>query len=83
MSQKTLRQYRNDEKMRGVLKALSTADFRNFGLQRIAYIRSVKTENTSYYQICSADGEELMNAETLALAKVLARQEDLEPIVVQ
>ena len=70
-------------RMRDVLKTLSASDFRNFGLKQIAYIRPVKTKDTTFYQICGADGEELMNVETLALAKVLARQEDLEPVVVQ
>ncbi len=69
--------------VRDVLKALSTSDFRNFGLRQIAYIRPVKTEENTYYQICGADGEELISVESLALAKVLARQEDLEPVVVQ
>ncbi|MCK5384955.1 MAG: hypothetical protein KAJ29_05210 [Alphaproteobacteria bacterium] len=80
MQNKTLTE---DAKVRDVLKALSTSDFRSFGLRQIAYIRFVKTEKTSYYRICSADGEELMNVESLALAKVLARQEDLEPVIVQ
>ena len=70
-------------KVRDVLKTLTTSDFRNFGLRQIAYIRPVKTEDTTYYQICGADGEELINVESLDLAKVLARQEDLEPMVVQ
>ena len=69
--------------VRTVLKALSTSDFKNFGLRQIAYIRPVKTKDASYFQICGADGEELISVESLELAKVLARQEDLEPVVVQ
>ncbi|MFP4098525.1 MAG: hypothetical protein ACLFP8_06120 [Alphaproteobacteria bacterium] len=72
-----------NDKARNVIKAFSTNDFRSFGLQQIAYIRPVKTAGTSYYQICSADGEELMNVESLALAKVITRQQNLEPLVVQ
>lgn len=68
---------------RDVLKALSTSDFKNFGLKQIAYIRPVETKDSSYYQICGADGEELVSVESLELAKVLARQEDLEPVVIQ
>jgi hypothetical protein len=80
MPSKTLLEQAN---VRSVLKALSTSDFRNFGLRQIAYIRPVKTKDASYYQICGADGEELISVESLELAKVLARQEDLEPVVVQ
>ncbi len=68
--------------VRDVLKALSNSDFRNFGLRQIAYIRQIKTDDTLYFQICSADGEELISVESLELAKVLARQEDLEPVIV-
>lgn len=70
-------------KVRDVLKTLSNSDFRSFGLRQIAYIRRVKTEENTYYQICGADGEELVSVESMALAKVVARQEDLEPVVVQ
>ncbi|MCK5374126.1 MAG: hypothetical protein KAJ40_02470 [Alphaproteobacteria bacterium] len=68
--------------VRDVLKSLSTSDFKSFGLRQIAYIRPIKTAETSYYQICRANGEEITNVETLALAKVLARQEDLDPMIV-
>ena len=72
----------DDNQMRDVLKALSTRDFKSFGLRQIAYIRQIKTAETSYFRICSADGKEITNVESLDIAKVLARQEDLDPMIV-
>ena len=73
----------DDTQVRDVLKALTTSDFKTFGLRQIAYIRPIKTDETSYFQICRANGEEITNVETLALARVIARQEDLDPLVIQ
>lgn len=68
---------------RNILKALSVQDFKNFGLHQIAYIRSVSENSSTSYKIHSADGEELLSADTLEVAIVIAKQNDLEPIILQ
>lgn len=42
---------------RDSLKRLDSQDFRNFGLEQIAYIRPVKKEDGILYAICGADGQ--------------------------
>lgn len=68
---------------RNILKALSVQDFKNFGLQQIAYIRSVSDNTSISYKVHSADGKEILSADTLDIAIVIAKQNDLEPVILQ
>ncbi len=65
-----------------MLKNLSIQDFKDFGLQKIAYIRTVKNDSTVTYLIHSADGKQLYAAETLDQAIIATRQNELEPVTV-
>ncbi len=71
----------NDD-VRKTLKALSSQDFKNFGLHQIAYIKAIKNETKQGYAIYNADGEKLSVTDTIEKAAVIARQNDLEPVIV-
>lgn len=62
----------------GLLKTLSTQDFLNFGIQDVAYIRSVKGEDKVKYSIHAADGTPLSVMDTHASALAAIQQNDLE-----
>jgi hypothetical protein len=65
-----------------ILKNLTLADFRNFGIQHIAYIRPVMDQSRIVYSIYAADGSRLSIMNTLQEAAVAARMNDLEPVTV-
>ena len=69
-------------KVKTVLKNLSMQDFKDFGMQQIAYIRAVDNDNNTIYSIRSADGEEISVMDTLDQAIIATRQNDLEPVTV-
>ena len=65
------------------LKDLSTQDFKNFGLHQIAYIGPKTEKGKKIYAIYSADGHEITTAKTSALAIVIAKQNELDPVAMQ
>lgn len=67
-------------KIRAILRNLSVEDFKDFGLQKIAYIRPIDKDDNIAYSIHSADGEEISVMDTLAQAIIATRQNDLEPV---
>lgn len=71
------------EVVREVLRNLSEGDFLGFGLHQIAYVRPVTIENRRIWAIHAADGTPLHLADSAAMADVLIRQNDLEPIAIQ
>ncbi|HRK97583.1 MAG: DUF1150 family protein [Alphaproteobacteria bacterium] len=66
-----------------LLKHLSPQAFLAFGMGQVAYIRPVTIENRKAYSLHAADGTALTLVDSLAGACVLARQNDLDPVVVQ
>tara|TARA_B100001989_G_C24544105_1_gene469545 strand:- start:411 stop:653 length:243 start_codon:yes stop_codon:yes gene_type:complete len=64
------------------LANLSTQDFRTFGIEHIAYIRSSNIRGRALYNLFSADGQKLHTADTMQDAVNIARQRDLEPVTV-
>ena len=64
------------------LKTLSSQDFRSFGLQQIAYIKPIQNKTKHGFAIYSADGEKISVTDTLEKAAVMARQKNLEPMIV-
>lgn len=67
---------------RDVLKGLSSADFLNFGIQDIAYVRFVEAEGQTGFAIHAADGTPLSVVDSEAEAYMLAKQNDLETAAV-
>ncbi len=78
MTEKNLENYVNPTQ---ILKRLSVQDFRNFGVGQIAYVKAVKGKLGTSYEVCSADGETLYSSGRKELAMVMAKQNDLEPVV--
>lgn len=64
------------------LKNLSVADFRNFGMEQVAYIRPVTAGHLKKYAIHSANGLRLSLADSLEDAIFATRDNDLEPVTV-
>ncbi len=68
---------------RAMLEALSAQDFRNFGLQQIAYIRMIEDDSGCIlYSVHSADGGEMLVTDALDDAVFAVRQSNLEPVTV-
>jgi hypothetical protein len=63
-------------------KGLSSQDFRNFGVQQLAYIRPVLIQNRTAYAIHAADGTPLSVMDTHDTAIIAVRHNDLEPVTV-
>tara|TARA_R110001592_G_scaffold29350_9_gene106620 strand:+ start:39219 stop:39461 length:243 start_codon:yes stop_codon:yes gene_type:complete len=72
----------DNARIKKILKTLSSRDFKSFGLHQIAYIKPVQNKTKHGYAIFGADGEKLSVTDTLDKAVVIARQKDLEPVVV-
>ena len=68
--------------IRNVLKNISSRDFLNFGMQQVAYIRPVTLENKTAYAIHAADGTPLTVMESMDVALVVVRHNELEPATV-
>lgn len=67
-------------KVRTALRNLSVKDFKDFGMQQIAYIRAIDNDNNTIYSVHSADGEEISVMDTLDQAIIATRKNDLEPV---
>ncbi|MGB4108170.1 MAG: DUF1150 family protein [Alphaproteobacteria bacterium] len=63
-------------------KGLSAQDFRNFGVQQLAYIRPVMIQNRPAFAIHAADGTPLSVMDTRDTAIIAVRHNDLEPVTV-
>lgn len=66
----------------GILRQLSPQAFLSLGIGELAYIRPVKIQGKQVYSIHAADGTTLTLVDDLAGACVLARQNDLDPVIV-
>lgn len=71
------------EAQKNALRAISTDDLRNFGVNHLAYIKAISVMGNTAYAIHSADGTPLAALDSLDLAINAARQNDLEPVIVQ
>lgn len=71
------------EQGRQILRNLSAQAFLNFGVNQIAYIRSVNMGGQTAYALHGADGSALVVIDTLESAILAARQNDLEPVTLQ
>jgi len=60
--------------------AMTARDFAMWGLQDVAYIRSIEVEGATAWAICAADGTGVGVAPERDLAFAVARQNDLEPL---
>ncbi len=79
MSEKNLEVQKD---IQSALRNLSTHDFKNFGLNQIAYIRSFENDGALSYAIHDADGEEVAVLTSRDEAIIVSRQKDLEPVIV-
>ena len=64
------------------LRNLNDQDFKNLGLQEIAYVKMITVQNQKAYAIHAADGTPLTVMDDFNRALLLARQNDLEPFTV-
>ncbi len=78
----TDKHFATNQKTKVVLKNLSIQDFKNFGLQQIAYIKTVQNGDDVNYSVHSADGEEIRIMDSLDEAIITTRQGNLEPVTV-
>lgn len=62
------------------LRDITTKDFKEFGVQQIAYIRAIDNGSDTDYSVHSADGEQIGIFESRDAAIVGALQRDLEPV---
>lgn len=64
------------------IRQISTQEFAHFGMQDVAYIRSVVVNDEPGFAICAADGTQVavMSSREVAIATV--RQHELEPLSV-
>ena len=71
------------EQGRSLLRNLSSQAFLTFGVNQIAYIRSVTVSGETAYALHAADGSALTIIDSLQGAIIAARQNDLEPVTLQ
>jgi len=64
------------------LRAISTSDLAQLGMQWVAYIKPVEVDGATAFGIFAADGKQLAIVPTRESAIVTARQNDLEPVTV-
>lgn len=64
------------------LQNLSDKDFQNLWAGQIAYMRPIKRENSTAYAVHTADGSQLIIADTARDAQIVMIKNDLEPITV-
>lgn len=65
------------------LRGLSAQDFLTFGVQHMAYIRPAVVNGQTVFAIHAADGTPLGYHDNADAARVLSRQNDLEPVRLQ
>ena len=64
------------------LRNLTAQDFKNYGIQEIAYIKPVSIKDQKGFAIHAADGTTLTVLDDYDSALTLARHNDLEPVTV-
>ncbi|WP_207482203.1 DUF1150 family protein [Arenibaculum pallidiluteum] len=64
------------------LRRLSTKDFASFGLDDLAYVKRVETDEGEGFAIHAADGTPLAVVPERDVAFATVRQNDLEPVSV-
>lgn len=75
---------REDKASHEQLKAMSEQDLRNLGMNEIAYIRpTCASDEGEGFAIHAADGTQLSVMEDYDTAIAAARQNELEPIMLQ
>ncbi|HLS69585.1 MAG TPA: DUF1150 family protein [Kiloniellales bacterium] len=62
------------------LRHISSADFAAIGVNEIAYVRKVESDQGQLFGIFAADGTQLAMAASLDLAVAAIRQNDMEPM---
>jgi len=66
-----------------LLKNMSAHDFRNLGIEQVAYIRPVRQgSQTTAYSICSADGQQISVMKSFEEAVLVSLSKKLEPVTV-
>lgn len=71
------------ENVRDVLKALSSQDFLNVGVDQIAYIRPVMMgQKDSVYSVHAADGTQLSVMESYETAMAAVKHNDMHAVTV-
>lgn len=65
-----------------VLRNISAQDFLTFGIHQVAYVRPVVQQGQTAWSLHAADGTALTIQNSAHLAAVIARQNDLEPVVI-
>lgn len=65
-----------------LLRNLSPQAFQAFGMGQVAYIKPVLVDRKNIFVLYAADGTELTLVDSLQGACHLARQNDLDPVVV-
>lgn len=62
------------------LKSISPKEFALWGIQDVAYIRSVTIDGQRAFEVHAADGTPVAVMKSLELAQAAVRQNDLEPL---
>ena len=70
------------KKIKNNLEKLTPQDFRNFGVEHIAYIRPVNIQDKDFFVVYSADGKKLHTTDSMDEAIQMARLNDLEPVTI-
>ena len=71
------------DQTRNLLRNLSTQAFLTFGVNQIAYIRTLQDGSETAYGLYAADVSALAVIDSLDGAIIAARQNDLEPVTLQ
>lgn len=64
-----------------ILRNISAQGFLTFGVHQVAYLRPVIAQGVPAWSLHAADGTALTVQNTAHLAAVMARQNDLEPVL--
>jgi hypothetical protein len=71
-----------DNPVATLLKNMSSQDFRDLGLQHIAYIRPFEEQQGTLYAVCAADGRRLSVMKSFEEAVMISLSNKLEPVTV-
>jgi hypothetical protein len=65
-----------------LLKNMSAQDFRNLGINQVAYICPVEDQGKTAYAVCTADGRRLSVMKSFEEAVMISLSNKLEPVTV-
>lgn len=65
-----------------LLKNMSAQDFRNLGINQVAYICPVEEQGKTAYAVCTADGRRLSVMKSFEEAVMISLSNKLEPVTV-